>query len=192
MVTRVKICGITRPSDGDKALEYGADALGFVMEPTSPRYVGANFEIMDYIRALGPYVTTFAVYGRVAEPFPAVTLIQHVEGSCFHPHVLSLRMRAGEILTYQASEHCRALLLDAFDPHAFGGTGTTVDWMAAKVFVESTPLPVILAGGLNPENVASAIATVRPYGVDVSSGVESTPGVKDPAKMRDFIAAVKR
>lgn len=190
-MTRVKICGITRPEDGDKALEYGADALGFVMEPTSPRYVGANPEIMDYIRSLGPYVTTFAVYGRVAEPYPAVSLVQHVEGACGFPHVLALRMRAGEVLTYQASDNCRALLLDAFDPHAYGGTGTTVDWLAARAFIQATPLPVILAGGLNAENVRQAILTVQPYGVDVSSGVESTPGIKDHAKLRDFIQAAK-
>lgn len=190
-MTRVKICGITRPEDGDKALELGADALGFVMEPTSPRYVGANPEIMDYIRSLGPYVTTFAVYGRVAEPFPAVSLIQYVEGACEFPHVLALRMRAGDILTYEASTCCRALLLDAFDPTAYGGTGTTVDWPAARAFVQSTPLPVILAGGLNAENVGQAIITVRPYGVDVSTGVESTPGIKDHVKLRDFIQAAK-
>ncbi len=191
MVTRVKICGITRPADGDKALELGADALGFVMEPTSPRYVGANIEIMDYIRSLGPYVTTFAVYGHVAEPFPAVSLVQHVEGVCNHPHVLALRMRAGEVLTYEAADFCRALLLDAFDPHVYGGTGNTVDWLAARAFVQSSPLPVILAGGLNPDNVGSAIRAVRPYGVDVSSGVEASPGIKDPSKMHDFIVAAK-
>lgn len=192
MVTRVKICGLTRIMDVEAAIEAGADAIGFVMEPTSPRYVGASQEIMDCIRALGPYVSTFAVYGNLAAPYPAVSMLQFVEGETDLPHVRAIRMREGEVLATETGDNCRALLLDAYDPHAYGGTGKVLDWLAARDFVISSPLPVILAGGLTPENVASAIAAVQPYGVDVSSGVESSPGIKDAVKIRDFLQAARR
>lgn len=188
-MTRVKICGLTRVQDVEAALNHGADAIGFVMEPTSPRYVGANMEIMDCIRSLGPYISTFAVYGHIAAPYPAVSMLQFVDGDTELPHVRTIRMRDDQIVAHEHCDHCRAFLLDAFDPKAYGGTGKTLDWIAARSFVLSSPLPVILAGGLTPENVHSAISTVQPYGVDVSSGVELSPGIKDPIKVRDFIQA---
>ena len=188
---RVKICGLTRVADVEAAIEAGADALGFVMEPTSPRYVGANQEIMDCIRSLGPYLTTFAVYGNLGAPYPAVSMLQFVEGSTSFPHVRAIRMREKDVLAHEICENCRGLLLDAYDPHAYGGTGKVLDWFAAHEFVAGSPLPVILAGGLTPENVGSAIQAVKPYGVDVSSGVEATAGIKDAAKIRDFIQAAK-
>ncbi len=161
------------------------------MEPTSPRYVGANKDVMDCIRSLGPYVSTFAVYGRLAAPYPAASLLQFVDGESSLPHVRAIRMRDSAVMAYEAGENCRALLLDAYDPNAYGGTGQVVDWIAARSFVLNSPIPVILAGGLTPENVAAAIVAVGPYGVDVSSGVESEPGIKDPIKVRDFIQAAR-
>lgn len=188
---RVKICGLTSVADADKALELGADAIGFVFEPSSPRYVGDSEPVLTYIKSLGPYVSTFAVYGPLAAvPAPAA-MLQFAEGETGLPHVRALRVRGDTTIAQEFSPSCRGLLLDAYDPEAYGGTGRTVDWTMAKSFVESSPLPVILAGGLTPDNVADAIASVKPYGVDVSSGVESVPGVKDWIKMRDFIRAVR-
>lgn len=190
-MTRVKICGLTRIADIEAAIELGADAIGFVMEPTSPRYVGANAEIMDCLRSLGPYVLTYAVYGHLGYPYPATTMLQFTEGQTKHPHVRAIRVKPDEVVACEIGDGCAGLLLDAYDPNLHGGTGKTLDWFAARAFVETSSLPVILAGGLNPDNVRAAIEAVRPYGVDVSSGVEASPGIKDLAKMRDFIAAAR-
>jgi phosphoribosylanthranilate isomerase len=161
------------------------------MEPTSPRYVGASVEVMDCIREVGPYVMTFAVYGHLGMPFPPTTMLQFTDGETEQPHVRAIRVKTDEVVACEVGAGCRGLLLDAYDPLLHGGTGKTVDWLTARAFMDSSSLPVILAGGLTPENVRHAIEVVRPYGVDVSSGVESAPGIKDVAKMRDFVSAVR-
>jgi phosphoribosylanthranilate isomerase len=210
---KVKICGLTRSEDVDKAIELGADAIGFVFEPTSPRYVGSKGD--DLIDAVEPYVLCVGVFGELrsveAMNLNAVqfadlggpgSILSSVGFSRMPPAIKSIRVSAKEDpgLTLKLTEDWlrqfhirpRALLLDAYDPKLFGGTGKTIDWGFAADVVRLSSRPVILAGGLTADNVAEAIEKVRPYAVDVSSGVEESPGVKDHAKMRDFIQAAKQ
>lgn len=193
--TRIKICGVTRWKDAEAAIEYGADALGLVMEPTSPRSVVGMQEALEIPRKLGPFIASVAVYGRFHGDIPAgFTAAQIVEGGPDVPSVpliRCMRLDGAEVIAAGGEESPFAIVLDAYSPHAYGGTGKTVDWNRAAEFVMSSDVPVILAGGLNPDNVAEAIEIVRPYGVDVSSGVEAMPGVKDLGKLRAFIDAVR-
>jgi phosphoribosylanthranilate isomerase len=195
-VTRVKICGIARFNDLLDAVAEGADALGFVLEPSSPRYVGDHhFDI--YFGVLGPYVTSVAVYGRAPATLPNARAIQAIEFSATPPPpqeaVKVVRVRDGMTVDEVLAEAkgAQTLLLDAYSGAEYGGTGKTVNWEIAAQVVGRFVGPVILAGGLTPDNVAEAIQKVRPYAVDVSSGVEVSPGIKDPIKMRDFIQAAK-
>lgn len=199
---RVKICGVTRLEDALLAVELGASALGFVFWPQSPRAIDPRLacRISEHLPA---FVTPVGVF--VDQPVETVREIadaarlraiqlhgtEAVEayGSLPWPVIKAIPMRGGvrppELLTLPARV---TALLDAHDPVRVGGTGRTIDWqVAASIAVER---PVILSGGLRPENVAEAIATVRPYAVDVASGVESAPGVKDAARLRAFFAAV--
>lgn len=198
MVTRVKICGITREADAWAAAEEGADALGFVFEPGTPRYVGGWDELPQLLQALGPYLPTFAVYGPppthgVALGFRCLQAIAKPEGfrGAF-VQAVSLREGLGVEEVLASVSGADALLLDAHKPGQWGGTGQTMDWGLAREIVSASPIPVVLAGGLRPENVAEAIERVGPYAVDVSSGVEVGPGVKDRARIRAFIRAAKR
>lgn len=194
---KVKICGLTRQLDAELAVEYGADALGFIHEPTSPRFVGD--EQYKWIEKLSPYTPKVAVFGRVDRMvFQGVfDLVQGVEWEIYplpspkRIHVVRLRagQRAGDIV--QQTVNASAIMLDAYHEKAYGGTGHRVDWDLAAEIVQRSERPVILAGGLNPDNVADAIRRVRPYAVDASSGLEASPGVKDPAKIRDFISSAK-
>ncbi|MGI8924048.1 MAG: phosphoribosylanthranilate isomerase [Fimbriimonadales bacterium] len=188
-MTRVKICGVTRAEDAEAAAEAGADAVGFVFEPSSPRFVGS---FMDLHLALPPYVTSVAVFGPFLPDAGATGFdrIQYLSGSPTGGLIRAFRLGEtplAEILAYRSSP----VLIDAFHPKQFGGTGERANWEAAAEVVRSTSVPVVLAGGLTPDNVAEAIRIVRPYAVDVSSGVEERPGVKDPFKLRDFIAAAR-
>ncbi len=196
MVTRIKICGLTRRQDTELAIELGADALGFIHEPKSPRYI--RDEDLKWIAALPPIPIKVAVFGVVDKPvataFDAIQGVEWVldQGPSFKRiHVVRPRQgqRPEELLT--AIQPASAIHLDAFSESAFGGTGKKVDLDFAAEFDRLSPLPVILAGGLTPENVAEAIEKVRPFAVDLSSGIESSPGIKDPFKMRDFIQAVR-
>lgn len=195
-MTRVKICGITRLEDALVAIEMGVHALGFVLEPSSPRYVGGRGDLLRAVASLPPFVSTVAVYGVRGAGHTdweqVASAVQAVEGESPKPLLRTLRLQS-EADIERLSDVIRgatALVLDAFHPAQMGGTGRTVDWsLAAKVSAMS-PVPVILAGGLTPDNVAEAAYVVRPYAVDVSSGVESEPGVKDPRKMEAFIRAV--
>ena len=199
--TRVKICGITRPADALAAARAGADAIGLVFYPPSPRYLSLERarEIRD---VLPPFVQTVALFvnadgaqvsqviGRV---HPAMLQFHGDEAPDFCaqfglPFVKACRMKQG----VSALEYLRPFSSAAawlFDSHVpeYGGVGESFDWS----MVPATDKPVILSGGLSRDKVAEAIRRVRPWGVDVSSGVESAKGIKDAAKIAAFIAEVR-
>jgi len=202
-MTRVKICGITSAEDALAAVEAGADALGFVFVPGTPRLV--HPETAERIVAgLPPFVTAVGVF--VDQPLEEVLRIaarcnlQAVQLHGDEPEAFSRRIPLkvikavrvrdapdlGPIATYPA----HAFLLDAFVEGQAGGTGTPISWDLAVQ--AKGHAPIILSGGLRPETVGLAVRRVRPYGVDVSSGVEMRPGRKDHQKVREFIAAVRQ
>lgn len=200
---RVKICGITRESDAQVAADAGADAVGLVFHPASPRCVSIAMAA-SIVRMLGPFVTTVGLFvdaapARVREVLArtGVHLLQ-LHGSetpdyCAQfgvPYIKALRMAPGLDPAAAAANYPTAagLLFDAWDPLVAGGTGARFDWSRLPA---PRDRPLILAGGLDPANVAEAVRQVRPYAVDVSSGVEVAPGIKDPQLLRDFIAAAK-
>lgn len=203
MNVRVKICGITSVADALGAVEAGADALGFMFHPSSPRAVTAA-QAAAIIRELPPFVSRVGVFVNARAPLLRETartagldtLQLHGEetpAECTGlgcPVIKAFRVRDAESLTGLLAYRTAAWLLDSYVPGVRGGTGARFNWELA-VQVVRLGRPVILAGGLTPENVAQAVAKVRPYGVDVSSGVESSPGRKDLTRMRDFVAAAK-
>ena len=195
---RIKICGLTHVDDALQACACGADALGLVFYEKSPRCVTRE-QARAIVAALPPFVTTVGLFVnespetiREIVDFCGLDVIQlhgdeGPEACLFPPHrvLKALRVRGEESMAGVEHFSVSALLLDAWHPDSYGGTGQLGDWkLAARLAAER---PVILAGGLNPENVAEAIRQVRPYGVDVSSGVESSPGRKDPALVAAFI-----
>jgi len=200
--TRVKICGITRPADARAAAEAGADAIGLVFYPRSPRYLSAEraLEIRDALPAFVGAVALFVnpdaaqvaqVVGRVR---PAMLQFHGEETPQFcaqfgMPYVKACRVRPGtDLLEYlRPFSSAAAWLLDSY-VEEYGGVGERFDWSVAPPQLER---PLILSGGLARDNVAEAIRRVRPWGVDVSSGVESAKGVKDAAKIAAFIAEVR-
>jgi phosphoribosylanthranilate isomerase len=198
---RIKICGLTRLDDALAAARLGADALGFNFWPRSRRFVppdaaGAIVRRLPAgVAAFGVFVdpTREEVLAAVAASGVGVVQLHGDEppalcASLPFPVVKAIRVESSASLAQLASYEVRAFLLDA--PSAgYGGSGRTFDWaLAAEVARE---LPVLLAGGLAPENVAEAVRTVRPLAVDVASGVESAPGVKDLARVASFIRAAK-
>jgi phosphoribosylanthranilate isomerase len=201
-VTRVKICGITSAEDAAAAVEAGADALGFVFVPGTPRLVHPDVA-ERIVKGLPPFVTTVGVF--VDQPLEDVLRIAarctlqavqlHGEEtkafsrSIPFPVIKAIRVRDARDLAPIATYPARAFLLDAFVEGQAGGTGTPISWDVARQ--AKGKVPVILSGGLRPETVAQAVRTVRPYGVDVGSGVEASPGRKDHKKVREFIAAVR-
>lgn len=192
-MTRVKICGLTRLEDVSLACELGAGALGFILERSSPRYIGDR---PDFLKAAaqvaGPYAVPVAVYGKdpsLTCPFPAAQYIPGGTPPEARIHIHVLRLGDPEPSVQHVAD---ATLIDAYHPGGFGGTGMAVDWDAAAEIVRRSSRPVVLAGGLTPHNVEEAIERVRPYAVDVSSGIESSPGVKDHVKMEAFFLAVSR
>lgn len=200
--TRVKVCGITRTGDARAAAEAGADAIGLVFYPPSPRYLSVEraVEIRD---ALPPFVQTVALFvnadaAQVAQVIgrvhPAMLQFHGDEAPEFCaqfglPFVKACRVRAGvDPLAYlQPYARAAAWLVDSFVPE-YGGVGERFDWSLVPA---ARPRPLILSGGLERGNVGGAIRAVRPWGVDVSSGVESAKGIKDAAKMAAFIAEVR-
>lgn len=200
-MTRVKICGITSGEDAAAAVEAGADALGFVFVPGTPRCL--NPEVAERIvGVLPPFVTPVGVFvnqseaeiRRAAEESGVRVLQLHGDEPpelCARlplPVVKAVRVGAALPLDALRAYPVAAFLLDA--PSAgHGGSGATFDWSLAEGVAGLGPL--ILAGGLTPENVAAAVRRVRPYAVDVASGVESAPGVKEVSKMARFIAAAR-
>lgn len=198
-MVKVKVCGITCAEDLLTALDAGADAVGFVLEPSSPRYVGdIHFDIL--FKLAEPFSISVAVFGQLARPVPFARAIQGLAfdptATDFQAKIQAIRVKPGQTVeeVVASATTGAAVLLDAHSEGAFGGTGKIIDWeVAAGVTQRLANLgrPTILAGGLNPDNVADAVRQVRPYAVDVSSGVELSPGKKDVYKVRDFIAAAK-
>jgi len=203
MPVKVKICGITNLADGMAAAEAGADALGFVFYDRSPR--GVSIEAAaDLIRHLPPFVLKVGVLVNASEDlvFRAIrecglSLLQfHGDEApeyCLQFGLMSMKaFRIRDAASLQALRNypTDAWLLDAYVPGTPGGTGETFNWDLA-LEAQKLGRPIFLAGGLTPENVAEAVRRARPYGVDVSSGVEAAPGRKDHAKVRAFIQAAK-
>jgi len=203
MTTRIKICGITCRDDAAAAVEAGADALGFVFYEPSSRYVDPTVAA-DIIGSLPPFVTSVGLFVDASQERVRRVLDQTgLDLLQFHgdedatlcsgfgrPYIKALRVRPGLDLEAAANEYgsARGLLLDAYRPGVPGGTGEVFDWALIPAALASR---ITLAGGLTPDNVATAIHQVGPYAVDVSGGVEVSPGRKDKAKMRAFTAAVR-
>ncbi|MDB5810706.1 MAG: phosphoribosylanthranilate isomerase [Betaproteobacteria bacterium] len=202
-MTAVKICGITRQSDGAAAARLGAHAVGFIFYAKSPRNVAPAIAD-EIVRKLPPFVTAVGLFvnpaagevEHVMERVPLGLLQFHGEETpefCAQfgvPYVKALRVRAGVDLIQYANDHraARGLVLDAFVDGAHGGTGIAFDW---NLIPSDLPLPIVLSGGLTPENVGNAIRRVLPWAVDVSSGVEASPGIKDPQKIAAFMKEVR-
>lgn len=188
---------MTRPQDAELAIELGADALGFIHERKSPRFIGDGEH--KWIAALPPIPVKIAVFGVVDRPV-AKGLFDVIQGVVWdvYPEPSSKRIHVVRPRIGQKPEDimndvvpASAVMLDAYSPDAFGGTGKRVDLSFAAEVVARSNVPIILAGGLDPDNVAEIIKIVKPFAVDVSSGIEEKPGIKDPIKMRDFIQAVR-
>lgn len=202
-MVKIKICGLTNSVDAIAALEAGADALGFVFYEASPRHVGFS-KATEIVRELPPFVSKVGVFVN-----PSRDLVLSAVRQCgldaiqFHGDeppefcrafaptkaIKAFRIRGSDPFVDGAPYPSETWLLDGCVDGQWGGSGVRFDWEVARAV--ATSHRVILAGGLQPENVAEAIRKVQPYAVDVSSGVESAPGKKDHAKIRDFIAAVR-
>lgn len=205
-MTRIKICGITNTEDARAACDYGADALGFIFVSQSPRFVGPLERARRLLHDVPPLVWRIGVFDTPNADFsgpPELHAIQYyrecaMQAGAFAPYrhtplpIKAFRVKdeesLKEIVTYSGPKEM--ILLDTYSPNALGGTGHTFNWDLAKR-AKNLGLPLILAGGLTPENVGDAIAAVRPYAVDVSSGVECEPGRKDHDALRRFIRAVR-
>ena len=198
-MTKVKICGFTEAENARQAAIVGVDAIGLVFYDKSPRNVDI-FRAQEIIEALPPFVNRVGLFVNANPSFvdevlcevPLDTLQFHGDESpldCSQyqmPFIKSLRVKP-ETNVFQVADEfssASAILLDSFNPSAYGGTGEAFDWSLACVDIS---LPIILAGGLNETNVSVAISQVKPYAVDASSGVESAPGVKDIDKIVAFI-----
>jgi phosphoribosylanthranilate isomerase len=204
MRIRVKICGLTREQDATAAVDCGADAIGFVFHPSSPRHVTVE-RAATIARAMPPFVTTVALFVDAASELIArvvdevgVDLLQfHGQESpeyCAQhgrPWIRAIAMRPDIDLPVVQRQYAagRGLLLDAYRPDVPGGTGETFDWNRIPPQLASR---IVLAGGLRADNVGDAIRRVHPYAVDVSGGVEADKGIKDPLKIRAFIEEVRR
>ncbi|HEX5647405.1 MAG TPA: phosphoribosylanthranilate isomerase [Nitrospira sp.] len=205
-MVKIKICGITNGDDAQVAVAAGADALGFVMYRKSPRWVEPSVaraiiaDLPPFVLPVGVFVNEDAAAVRSLMDECGFALAQlhgdETAAYCQHlgrPVLKALRVRdRGSFLAvaeFQGRASVRGVLIDAFSDQAYGGTGHRVDWTLAAEAARA--VPILLAGGLTPSNVAEAVRLVRPYGVDVSSGVEKSPGKKDPEKVRAFIEAAR-
>lgn len=204
MRTRIKICGITRPEDALAAAAEGADAIGLVFYPPSPRHVEIE-QAAEIAAQLPPFVTSVGLFVNAdAETIAEVVARVGIDLIQFHgnecpeycsghgrPWIRALRMKDDIDLNKETERFstARGLLLDAYRPGAPGGTGETFDWQRIP---RGLGRQVILAGGLDPDNVAHAVSTVRPWAVDVSGGVESAPGLKSRDLIAGFVEAVRR
>jgi phosphoribosylanthranilate isomerase len=205
-MVKIKICGITNVEDAGIAVSAGADALGFIMYRESPRYVDPS-TARAIIAALPPFILPVGVFvNEEADRVRALmdecgfTLAQlHGDESAAYcqglkrPAIKALRLKDRAtflaLAEFKGRAQVRGFVIDAFSDQAYGGTGQTVDWALAAEAARSAP--ILLAGGLTPANVAEAVRQVRPYGVDVSSGVEERPGKKDPVKVKAFVEAAR-
>ncbi|WP_192982140.1 phosphoribosylanthranilate isomerase [Pseudomonas sp. EggHat1] len=202
-VVRSKICGITRIEDALAVVEAGADAIGLVFYGKSPRAVSVE-QAAAILHALPPFVTTVGLFvdmprdelQQLLQRLPLDLLQFHGDESpadCEgfgRPYIKALRVRPGEDVAAAMAPYtgARGILLDTFVEGVPGGTGASFDW---SLVPEDAAKPIILAGGLDSDNVARAIRQVRPYAVDVSGGVEASKGIKDAGKIRAFVRAVR-
>lgn len=202
-VVRSKICGITRIEDALAAVAAGADAIGLVFYGKSPRAVGVE-QAAAIVQALPPFVTTVGLFvdmprdqlQQLLQWLPLDLLQFHGDESpadCEghgRPYIKALRVRPGEDVAAAMAPYsgARGILLDTFVEGVPGGTGASFDW---SLVPENAAKPIILAGGLDADNVAAAVRQVRPYAVDVSGGVEASKGIKDAGKIRAFVQAVR-
>lgn len=202
MRTRVKICGITREQDAISVVKAGADAIGLVFYPPSPRHVEIDLA-QQIVKSLPPFVTTVALFVNAEkELISEVTKKVRIDLLQFHgnecpdycdqhnrPWIKAIRMKPGVNLEQQATDYAngQGLLLDAYRPGVPGGTGETFDWQKIPASLAGK---IILAGGLTPDNVGEAIKIVQPYAVDVSGGVEAAKGIKDAEKINEFMRGV--
>ena len=202
MRTRVKICGLTRVQDAVFAERLGVDALGLVFYPPSPRNVEIE-QAAEIVKALPAFISVVALFvdeneQRIRDVLDCVSIdvIQFHGGETAEycrlfnrPYVKAIQMRGNIDIQSLADEFhdTSGLLLDAYHPAVKGGSGHRFDW---DLIPEECSLPIILAGGLEPENVKQAVQSVRPYAVDVSSGVEAEKGIKDAKKMASFVNEV--
>ncbi len=203
MPVQVKICGITNVADALAAAQSGADALGFVFHEGSPRYVSPEVACA-IVRELPPFVVKVGVFVNAPDDLVVeaarrcgLNILQfhgdELPEQCLQYGLMSMkafRINGPESLTALASYPTDAWLLDAYSATQFGGTGECFNWDLA-IEARKSGRPIFLAGGLTPENVAEAVRRVQPYGVDVSSGVESAPGKKDHVKVAAFIKNAK-
>ena len=202
MRTRVKICGFTQAKDAVAAANLGVDAIGLVFYPPSPRHVSIE-QAKEIVAALPAFVTVVALFVDEQES-QIREVLSHVSIDCiqFHgdesaaecrvynkPYMKAIRMKPGLDVMEIAGQYndAAALLLDAYHPGIKGGSGSQFDW---DLIPENFSLPVVLAGGLQVDNVKQAIQSVKPYALDVSSGVEAEKGVKDVARMAAFIQQI--
>lgn len=202
MRTRVKICGITRVEDGLAAANAGADTIGLVFYEKSPRHVTID-QAQAIVQALPPFVSVTGLFVD-ADVLAVNTVLQalHLDVLQFHgnetpsycaqfdrPYIKALRMKEGLDLTQCVADYhdAKGLLLDTYKKGVPGGTGESFNW---SMVPKDLKKPIILAGGLKPSNVVEAINAVHPYAVDVSGGVESSPGIKDDIKINDLIEKV--
>ncbi len=204
--TRVKICGITRVEDATSAVNAGADAIGLVFYAQSPRFVSIE-QAQAIVAAMPPFISVVGLFvnaatGEIQSVLSKVRLDiiqfhgdetpQHCEQVCAQinlPFYKAIRVKPDTNLLQYATDFkaAKALLLDTYSEQAYGGTGHVFDW---NLIPKNLPKPIILAGGLDANNVLDAIKQVRPYAVDVSGGVELTKGIKDAAKVAAFMQGV--
>lgn len=201
--TRVKICGITTVMDALYASRCGADALGLVFYPASPRFLEPE-QARAIIDELPPFITTVGLFvNHSAEGIRQIADFCRLDAVQLHGDetpeqcdllplrvIKALRVKDATSLSLMERYPVNTLLLDAWAPDSYGGTGCTFNWQLAAGAAKKRR--IILAGGLTPENVAEAVRTVRPYAVDVSSGVESAPGRKDFQRVAAFIRHAKQ
>jgi phosphoribosylanthranilate isomerase len=203
MAVRVKICGITREQDLHAACDAGADALGFVFYEKSPRHVTSATaaalvrELPPFVQSVGLFVNATPAFIETVLKTVSLDLLQfhgdETPSDCARygrPYIKAVRVNPDTDLLKCAADYetARGLLLDAYVPGVPGGTGERFDW---RLIPEAIPKAVILSGGLTPDNVADAVEQVRPWAVDVSSGVELAKGIKDAHKIAQFIAKAK-
>jgi len=203
MPTRVKICGLTRLEDAQRAVDLGAAALGFNFYPLSPRHIEPR-AARAIVCQLPPFVTVVGVFANETDAGHVISVARQTGATAVQIHgpafpalhellsvfPLVVAVAVGQGFKPEELDKIKpsAYLLDSYDPVRLGGTGRAFDWNAACAAKQYGR--IILAGGLTPANVAQAVREVRPFAVDVASGVESAPGIKDPAKLQAFFAAV--
>ncbi len=202
-MVKIKICGITNIDDAMAAVDYGADALGFNFFKKSPRYIEPH-KAAEIIAQLPPFIVPVAIFvNEREERIREILQSACIHGVQFHGdetpefcqrfgnHVIkAFQVKDKESIKHMAHYRVSAYLLDSYREGVRGGTGETFDWHLAVV--AKTFGRIILAGGLNPDNVAEAVKLVQPYGVDVAGGVEREKGIKDHAKLKKFIVEVRR